>query len=66
MGRARPSWRLKNKVDNTPGWLTKLLNRRHPNIAAVALANKNARTVWAILAHGGDFKPDYAATRRAA
>ncbi len=34
----------KNKGDNTPGWLTNLLNRRHPNIAAVALANKNART----------------------
>jgi transposase len=30
----------KNKVDNTQGWLTNLLRRRHPNIAAVALANK--------------------------
>lgn len=55
----------KNKVDNTPSWLANLLNRRHPNIAAVALANKNVRTVWAILAHGGQFKPDYAATRMA-
>jgi hypothetical protein len=35
------------------------LNRRHPNIAAVALANKNARTVWALLAHGREFKSDY-------
>jgi len=26
--------------------------RRNPDIAAVALANKNARTVWALLAHG--------------
>jgi len=49
----------KLKVDNTNGWLTNLLNRRHPNIAAVALANKNVRTVWAILAHGREFKPDY-------
>jgi transposase len=55
----------KNKVDNTHGWLTNLLNRRHPNIAAVALANKNARTVWAILAHGREFKADYAPTRMA-
>src|SRR6202451_4645746 len=46
----------KNKVDNTNGWLTKLLQRRHPNIAAVALANKNVRTVWGILAHGREFK----------
>ncbi|KPJ79728.1 MAG: transposase [Gammaproteobacteria bacterium SG8_30] len=40
-------------------WLTNLLDRRHANIAAVALANKNVRTVWALLAHGRDFKPDY-------
>ncbi len=35
-------------------------HRRHPNIAAVALANKNARTVWALLAHEREFRPDYA------
>ena len=56
----------KNKGGNTPGWLANLLNRRHPNIAAVALANKNARTVWAILAHGGEFESDHEPTRRAA
>lgn len=31
-------------------WLGKLLLRRNPNVAAVALANKNARVVWALLA----------------
>jgi transposase len=56
----------KNKVDNTEGWLANLLNRRHPNIAAVALANKNVRTVWALLAHGREFKADYAPARQAA
>jgi transposase len=56
----------KNKVDNTNGWLTNLLQRRHPNIAAVALANKNVRTVWAMLAHGREFKADYVPTRLAA
>jgi len=40
--------------------LAKLLDRRHPNIAAVALANKNARTVWALLAHSREFRADYA------
>ena len=54
-----------HKVDNTNGWLTKLLNRRHPNIAAVALANKNVRTVWALLAHGREFQADYVPTRMA-
>ena len=40
-------------------WLANLLTRRHPNIAAVALANKNARTAWALLAHGREFHADY-------
>ncbi len=31
-------------------WLNNLVERRHRNIAAVALANKNARIVWALLA----------------
>jgi len=47
------------KPGNTNIWLAKLLNRRHQNIAAVALANKNARTVWAMMAHGREFKADY-------
>ena len=46
----------KTKVDP---WLAGLLQRRHPNIAAVALANKNVRTVWALLAHDREFRPDY-------
>jgi transposase len=40
-------------------WLEGLLTRRHPNVAAVALANKNVRTVWALLAHEREFRPDY-------
>lgn len=43
-------------------WLGQLLERRNKNIAAVALANKNARIVWALLAHDRMFRPDYAAT----
>jgi poly-gamma-glutamate capsule biosynthesis protein CapA/YwtB (metallophosphatase superfamily) len=41
------------------GWLHDLLQRRNPNVAAVALANKNARIVWALLAHGREFRSDY-------
>ena len=33
-------------------WLAKLLERRSTKIAAIALANKNARTAWAMMAHG--------------
>ena len=41
------------------GWLHGLLQRRNSNVAAVALANKNARIVWALLAHDREFRPDY-------
>ena len=43
------------------GWLPTLIARRNPNVAAVALANKNARIVWALLAHDREFRPDYKA-----
>lgn len=50
-------------AENQPAgtWLNKLLARRHTNVAAVALANKNARIVWALLTHGDRrFRADYA------
>ncbi len=47
-------------------WLGKLLQRRNHNVAAVALANKNARLVWALLARDREFRPDYAPARAAA
>lgn len=34
-------------------WLARLRDRRPANIAAVAIANKTARVVWALLRHGG-------------
>ena len=39
-------------------WLKRLLDRRPKNVAAVALANKNARMAWALLAHGQDYHPN--------
>jgi transposase len=33
-------------------WLVALMARRRPKVAAVALANKTARTVWAIMTRG--------------
>ena len=33
-------------------WLAALLGRKHVNIAAAALANKNARIAWALLTRG--------------
>lgn len=51
-----------DKTDATQTWLNGLIARRHPNLAAVALANKNARIVWALLVHDRTFRPDYALT----
>ena len=41
------------------GWLHGVLQRRNKNVAAVALANKNARVVWALLAHGRSYEAGY-------
>jgi len=37
-------------------WLVQLLARRTPKIAAVALANKNARMIWAIMTSGERYR----------
>lgn len=47
------------KVDRADSWLARIMGRRNKNVAAVALANKNARTVWALLAHDRDYQADY-------
>jgi len=53
-------YRATQKADSD-SWLVKLTTRRNKNVAAVAMANKTARTVWALLAHGREFTADYAA-----
>ena len=47
-------------TDSTTTWLKRVPARRNATIAAVALANKHARVVWALLAHDRDYTPDYA------
>lgn len=44
-------------------WLDGLADRRHKNVAAVALANKNVRTIWALLAHNRNYDPNYVSVR---
>ena len=55
--------RLKCRADQAEGWLARLAQRRNPNIAAVALANKNARIVWALLAHDRHYQAGYVSAR---
>jgi transposase len=40
-------------------WLEELGNRRPPNVVIVALANKMARTIWAMLAHDRVYESNY-------
>lgn len=52
------------KTDPRSCWVMNIAARRHKNVAAVALANKNARIAWALLTQGGvyDAKHGMAAT----
>jgi transposase len=47
------------KTNHTSLWLANLIERRHKNVAAVALANKNARIVWALLTHQREYQSDF-------
>lgn len=42
-----------------PEWAVNLAERRPRNVAVVALANKMARTIWALLAHGRVYKKGF-------
>jgi transposase len=47
-----------------PGpWLRKICQRRPPNVVIVALANKIARTIWAVLAHERAYDKDHVSSR---
>jgi transposase len=46
-------------------WQTNIQARRPANVAVVALANKMARTAWAVLAHGSVYQQGYASVKPA-
>jgi len=48
----------KGKDDRLSQWITNLAERRHPNVAAVALANKTVRIAWAMLRRDTDYNPE--------
>ena len=49
--------KVNDKTDRRSVWLINLLERRHKNVAAVAVANKMVRTAYALLKHGTDYQP---------
>lgn len=56
---ARAVIRFAENKAEPESWLRKLMVRRNKNVAAVALANKNARIVWALLANDRIFRSNY-------
>ncbi|WP_197387032.1 IS110 family transposase [Ralstonia pseudosolanacearum] len=47
-----------------PGpWVEQIKKRRPTNVVIVALANKMARTIWAVLAHDRPYRKDYASVK---
>jgi transposase len=56
---ARSVIRYADTSPNASPWVKSIIDRRNKNIATVALANKNVRTIWALLTKGGDFDPNY-------
>jgi transposase len=49
-------WAERQKKVPASAWLAALLERRPIKVVAVALANKMARTVWAVLSHGEAYR----------
>ena len=52
--------RAAHKDDRLSRWVTNIAKQKHPNVAAVALANKTARMAWAMLRNETDYDPDFA------
>jgi transposase len=54
--------RAVRKRDQRSVWASRLRLRRGTNLAAVALASKNARIIWALLRRGESYRPLLAPT----
>ncbi len=53
----------RDKDDRLSVWAKELAARSHPNVAAVAWANKTARMAWAMIRHDADYQPERASSR---
>ena len=48
-----------NNAKAPPEWAVRLAERRPDNVVTVALANKTARTIWALLAHDRAYQANF-------
>ncbi|GAB5100016.1 IS110 family transposase [Caballeronia sp. LP006] len=51
----------KRRTDALSLWVMRIAASRHPNVAAVALANKTTRIAWAMITRQTDYQPRLAA-----
>jgi transposase len=49
--------KLPKQTEQRIRWVRELVERRGKHVAAVALANKTARIIWALLARGEEYRP---------
>jgi len=49
-------YRARHKDDRHGCWINQVRDRRGTNRACIALANKNARIIWALMAHGDEYR----------
>jgi transposase len=56
MALEQSSARQSEKTDSRSTWVNELRQRRGYNRATVAVANKNARAIWAVLTSGEPYR----------
>lgn len=56
--RHAPKKQEQGRLDALGTWALEIAKRRHVNVAACALANKNARIAWALLTRGEDYRSE--------
>lgn len=53
-------WHVRSNRGSASPWLVELLKRKPPKLAAVALANKNARIAWKLMVSGETYRANSA------
>ena len=48
--------RIRTAEGATAIWIRRLLDRKPPRLATVAIANKTARIVWAVMLRGEEYR----------
>jgi transposase len=54
---------IQQRAKVLPTWLQEISKRRPSNVVTIALANKMARTIWAVLAHERAYDSQYVSVR---